>query len=51
MDANIPSVLLIFVDNTFEVVATDTVVLIPDNETNPIDCVPIPVRCIVVFQF
>ena len=46
MDANKPSVLLIFVDNIFEVVATDTVVLIPDNATNPTDCVPIPVRLV-----
>ena len=46
MDAYTASVLLIFVDNTFEVVATDTVVLIPDKATNPIDCVPIPVKLV-----
>ena len=44
IDANNASVLLIFAEIILEVVATETVVLIPDKLTNPMDWVPIPVR-------
>ena len=44
IDAKNASVLSILVDIIVEVVAVATVVFIPDKFTNPIDCVPIPVR-------
>ena len=44
IEAKNASVLLIFVEMIFDVVATETVVLIPDKLINPIDWVPIPVK-------
>ena len=46
IDANRASVLLTFVDNINDVVAVDTVVLIPLRLMNPIDWVPIPVKLV-----
>jgi len=46
IDANKASVLLTFVDNINDVVAVDTVVLIPLRLMNPIDWVPIPVKLV-----
>jgi len=43
-DVNIASVLLTLVEKILDVVATETVVLIPDKLTNPMVWVPIPVR-------
>ena len=46
IDANRASVLLTFVDNINDVVAVDTVVLIPLRLMNPIDWVPMPVKLV-----
>ena len=44
IEAKIASVLLVYVEIILDVVATETVVLIPDKLINPIDWVPIPVK-------
>ena len=43
IEAKNASVLPVYVEIILDVVATETVVLIPDRLMNPIDCVPIPV--------
>ena len=45
-DAKKASVFIMLVDIIFEVVAVETVVLIPDKFMNPMDWVPIPIKLV-----